>query len=293
MAQKKVPKGVPDIGGAKQKHLRDLFNHGENITISVYSEGEMHEIELFMARPNPMQQGEAARAGRTARARARARYVDGDEALALRQEIDLMTKEELVTQIMGYQAREYADIARNDVMFNDDVGSDWGETDGRDILGITAAYTDRYNELSIINEEREEEEQELINIEADGELLQLRAIVNEFETEVDARAAELQDEDRAAHMRKKRSVLIEYLYKKSIEVEGDLEFYQFYQTYLIWAICRDPQDHGKHYFQSTEEYMSFPLTVRSQIQAAYEAMEMGVSDVKNWLSLLPSSDSSE
>jgi len=274
-------------------HLRDLYGEGQEIVIKVWATDELQEVPVWMRRPNPIDQQEAQRSGRAVRARTKLRMSEGDERLALEQEIDGLKKGEVCDQLISFSKAEFDAQAQNDVLYDEKVGDDWSETGDNDLHDVTEAYQARWVEIVEMNEERESEEQELVQPENDVELQRLQAVIDEFEKQIQERSIELVDAEKAGLMRFKRSGLNKKLIERNIEVEADLEFYQEYQLQMLFYACREPDDHSQPYFKSPREILEYPQLVRTQLSTAYEAQEMGVENIKNWLSLLSSSDSSE
>jgi hypothetical protein len=273
-------------------HLRELFKEGQDIIVKVFSNGENIEVPVFMRRPSPLDQQEAQRKGRASKARMKVRLSKGDEYDAVVQEVDEMSKSDICDRLMAFARSNFESAAHHEVLYKDGVGDDWS-ADGRDIMTISDAFYDRWNEIQQLNIAREEEELEPIQVDGDAELLRLQAVIDEFEEQVSLRAEELRADEKSNLMKLGRSELEQQLIKKTIDVEADLEFFQQYQLNMLYHTCRDPEDHSKPYFSSPEEIMEYPQMVRTQLQTAYDTQELGVDNLKNWLSLLNSSDSSE
>lgn len=278
---------VPD-----RPHLRDLYSEGEDMVVKVWRLDEMQEVHIFLQRPNPIDQQEAQRKGRASRARLKSRLSEGDERDALVQEAEAMDKKKLSATLISYSKTDFEAEATNELLYNKDVGDDWSD-EGRELGAITEAYQTRWVEITEINEQRVLDEIDILPPEDDEELIRLQAIVSEYEEQVLARAEELKEDELKKLMRLGRSELEKHLIEKNVQIECDLEFFQTYQLHMIYQSARMPEDHSELYFKSAKEFLSYPQMVRAQITNAYEAMEMGVDDIKNWLSLLNSSDSSE
>ena len=276
----------------KRPHLRDLYGEGEEITVKVWSGEEMVEVPVWLRRPNPLDQQDAQRKGRAARARTKLRMSKGDELLALEQEVTALSKEQLVDQLISFSNSEFDSTAQNDVLYNKKVGSDWSE-EGEDLHAVTSAYQARWMEIVELNEEREKEEVPVVAPESDEELQRLQGVIDEFEKQVRQQVVDLIEDEKKELLTFKRSDLDKKLVSKNIDVEADLDFYQEYQLAMLFYSCRDPENKTEPYFASPREILEYPQMVRTQLSTAYEAMEMGVENIKNWLSLLSSSDSSE
>lgn len=273
-------------------HLRDLYGEGQEITVKVWHADELQEIPIWLRRPNPIDQQEAQRKGRGARARTKNRLREGDERMALEQEVGDLAKLGVCEQLIDFSKAEFEAAAQNDVLYSDAVGDDWSE-EGKDLHAVTEGYQARWLEIVALNEEHEAEETELVKPEEDVELQKLQDVISDFENQIKKRTLELIESETTTLMKLKRSTLNKQLIDKNIEVEADLEFYQEYQLAMLYFSCRDPEDHTASYFQSPREILEYPQMVRTQLTTAYEAQEMGVENIKNWLSLLSSSDSLE
>ena len=215
-----------------------------------------------------------------------------DEHDAVVQEVDAMSKSEIADRMLDFVRADIEAEAHHEVMWKEGVGDDW-TPEGRDLSSLSDAFYDRWSEIQALNETRVEEELEPIDPIGDSEMQALQSQIDDFEAQVTARTAEKREDLHHDLMKVGRSELAERLVKKTIDVETDLEFFQVYQLSMLYHTCRDPKDRGKPYFQSPEEIMEYPIMVRTQLQTAYDTMELGVDNLKNWLSLLSSSDSSE
>lgn len=273
----------------KQPHIRDLFVRGEEAEIRFFADGEMQHIPVYLKKPTPLEQQEAQRKARIEKARTRLRLSEGEDRLALEQELSSLDKDGLIEVLMSFHASELEQRAHNDVMYGD-YGSDWS-SDGEDMVAIAQAHTDRWSEIIEENEVRAQEEIELVDTDKDPELMRIQTKIDKFNEEKLERQNDLV-ESKLADMRKwKRSTVFDKAMEKYIEVEADLAFYQEYQLYMLYEAVRYPDDHTKHYFQSPDEILEYPQVIRAQLSSAYEAMDIGAEHVKNLGSLLSSSSS--
>ena len=274
----------------KQPHIRDLFVRGEEAEVRFFADGEMQHISVYLKKPTPLEQQEAQRKARIVKARTRLRLSEGDDRLALEQELTSLDKDDLIGVLMSFHKGELDQRAYNDVLYSEDYGSDWTST-GEDMIALSQAHTDRWSEIIDDNEIRVEEEIELVDTDKDPELMRIQAKIDKFNEEKLERETEMTDK-KIADMRKwKRSTVFEKTMEKYVEVEADLAFYQEYQLYMLYEAVRFPDDHVKHYFQSPDEILEYPQVIRSQLSSAYEAMDMGAEHIKNLGSLLNSSSS--
>ena len=274
----------------KQPHIRDLFVRGEDAEVRFFAEGEMQHIPVYLKKPTPLEQQEAQRKARIVKARTRLRLAEGEDRLALEQELGSLEKDDLIGVLMSFHASELDQRAHNDVLYGKDYGSDWS-SEGEDMIALSQAHTDRWGEIIDDNELRAKEEVELVDTDKDPELMRIQAKIDKFNEEKTERENDLV-ESKMADMRKwKKSTVFEKAMDKYVEVEADLAFYQEYQLYMLYEAVRFPDDHAKHYFQSPNEILEYPQVIRAQLSAAYEAMDMGAEHIKNLGSLLSSSDS--
>jgi len=284
------------MAGKKTPHMRDLFVTGQEVTISAFNEGEAIEIPLWFHVPSPLEKQEAQRIGRTAKARERLRHTKGDLKESSEQEVEIMDKDTLAATLITFTMNDIRAKSENEVMFHEDFGDNWSDKEneageeGRDIYSLTEAHAHRWAELADLNKEREEEEQDPIMYTEDKELTLIQDQIDEFREQVDVRIEEIRQVEMKRLLKERRSTLERNTLQRLIETQADLEFFQSYQLRMLWESCREPEDHAAHYFSSPEEIMEMPQTIRTQLNAAYDAMEMGVEDIKNWVSLLNSSN---
>ena len=270
----------------KQPHIRDLFVRGEKAEIRFFADGQMQHIEVYVKKPTPLEQQEAQRKARIVKARTRLRLSEGDDRLALEQELSSLDKDGLIEVLMSFHTSELDQRAHNDVLYGD-YGSDWSST-GEDMIALSQAHTDRWSEIIDENEIRAKEEIELVDTDKDPELMRIQEKIDKFNEEKAEREKDMTD-SKLADMRKwKRSIVFDKAMEKYVEVEADLAFYQEYQLHMLYEAVRYPDDHAKHYFQSPNEILEYPQVIRAQLSAAYEAMDMGAEHIKNLGSLLSS-----
>jgi len=271
----------------KQPHIRDLFVRGEEAEIRFFAEGEMQHISVYLKKPTPLEQQEAQRKARIVKARTRLRLSDGDDRLALEQELASLEKDGLIDVLMSFHSGELEQRAHNDILYSKEYGSDWTST-GEDMIALSQAHTDRWGEIIDDNELRAKEEVELVDTDKDPELMRIQKKLDKFNKEKTERESDM-TEKKVADMNKwKKSTVFDKTMEKYVEVEADLAFYQEYQLCMLYEAVRFPDDHVKHYFQSPDEILEYPQVIRAQLSAAYEAMDMGAEHIKNLGSLLSS-----
>ena len=137
----------------KQPHIRDLFVRGEEAEVRFFADGEMQHISVYLKKPTPLEQQEAQRKARIVKARTRLRLSEGDDRLALEQELTSLDKDELIGVLMSFHKGELDQRAYNDVLYSEDYGSDWTST-GEDMIALSQAHTDRWSEIIDDNEVR-------------------------------------------------------------------------------------------------------------------------------------------
>lgn len=272
-------------------HLSDLFKVGKLAPI-VYP--GMDDVEIWVTRPNSPQQDLVKKKSRSAKARRQLELAaDAEEGIAIRLEVNDMKKPDVVDSLLTRKVGEYRQQAFNEVLFSKDHGSDWGE-EGDEYLSVISAIIERADEIESYNKELRaatpegEEAAGLIDVFEDEELTKLNAIQEKFSEETTARSAELIEQERIELSSLTLSELRETLIKERIELECDVEWMVTRRYGMLFYACRYPDDHSKLYFKEVADIQALPQLVQEQLFTAYEDTELGVEDVKNSLTPLPS-----
>lgn len=270
---------------AKPKaHLSDLFKVGKVVTVT---DADDVEYVLWLQRPTATQQDEARDAANTRALRLKMQYKerDGDRYLVLAATMDEMTDhDELVTTRSRYNEGELRSQAFNEVLYSEDHGQDWN-TDDR-YLSLIKAISDRWDELAKYNTQMEEaESDDRILPEDDDQLQELLDTQKEFSDEVGKRTEELVGEEKAKHINKPDAQLRNEIVKESIETESKLFWYETYQVKMLYYACRTTEDHGKFYFDKSDDLLNLPSHIRQELYLQYEELEKGSEELKNSLSL--------
>lgn len=277
----------------KQPHLTELFTHGQEVTLSVYANNQNYEIEVWMQRPNPVQRDKAQKMARAKRAASKAAMVSGEDALSVESEIDEMEKEEICKSIIEFSANDLEEQAKNEVLYDKEIGSDW-TAEGHDYFSLLEAHGNRMNELLEFNESLEEgQEEQFIEVSKDEELVAIMDLIEKFETEKKERLVLIKEAKTEALMRRKESELRKEFKKKWVDVEAGLAYYQEYRLWMLYYAIRNTDNHSQFYFDAPGDVLELPQMVQVQFFSAYEAIDMGIEDIKNWLSLLNSYSLSE
>jgi hypothetical protein len=149
-------------------------------------------------------------------------------------------------------------------------------------------------ELLEHNEALEEgQEEEIIELGTDEELVRIMDLIEQFEEEKKERQEAIADLKLEELMRSKESELRKEFKKRWVDIEAGLAYYQEYRLWMLYYAIRDIDNHATLYFQDPNDVLELPSTVQAQFFSAYEAIDMGVEDIKNWLSLLNSYNLSE
>ena len=277
----------------KTPHLTELFVHGQDVTISVYANEQNYEVEVWMQRPNPVHRDKAQKKARARRAATKAIMLSGEEQLAVEQEIEEMDKSEIADSLVEFDANEMSERAQNDLLYDKDIGSDWSG-DGNDYTALLEAHGDRMNELLEFNEALEEgQEDEIIALSEDEELVRVMGLIEDFEKEKAERLKEIKSITKEDYMRRKESELRKDFKKRWTDIEAGLAYYQEYRVWMLYYAIRNVDNHSEFYFDNADDVLELPQMVQAQFFSAYEAIDMGVEDIKNWLSLLNSYNLSE
>ena len=277
----------------KTPHLTELFVHGQDVTISVYANGQNYEVDVWMQRPSPVQRDKAQKKARARRASAKVGMLTGEDALSVEQEIEEMDKDEIAESLVGFDVNEMGEQAQNEILYDEDFGSDW-TPDGFDYFGLLEAHGSRMNELLEYNDALEEgQEEEIVDVGNDDELKNLMGVIDKFEKEKAERLESIKEAKTESYMRKKESELRKDFKKRWIDIEAGLAYYQEYRLWMLYYAIRTEDNHHEFYFKNSNDVLELPSTVQAQFFSAYEAIDMGVEDIKNWLSLLNSYSLSE
>ena len=275
----------------QQMHLKDLFKTGEMVALEFVDPGDPAEIvsvELWLRKPTAAQQQEAMAKAQAKKARKRRALKDeeSDDRVALVEELDEMeTREEIIEYLVKYQEPTLRSKAMNDVLYDKDVGSDWGD-DGAKYLEVVDAVSQRYQEILAFNDDlAEADKDKRIVADEDEDVLRLSAEQERFETEVEDRLSTYLDEERAKYKGKKLSELRNLLLKERIDVQSGLEWYQEYRTQLLFYALRYPENKKRLYFDSVSDILELPDYVQAKLFAAFDNVERGVDELKNSLSL--------
>lgn len=288
-----TPKKKAKKSKTKTPHLTELFVHGQDVTISVYANGQNYEIDVWMQRPSPVHRDKAQKKARARRAATKAMMLSGEEQLAVEQEIEEMDKSEIVDSLVEFDANDMSERAQNDILYDKDVGSDWSG-EGNDYTALLEAHGDRMNELLEFNEALEEgQEDQAIVASEDEELLRIMDLIEKFEKEKAERLVEIKDLSKEKYMRRKESELRKEFKKRWTDIEAGLAYYQEYRVWMLYYAIRNEGNHSEFYFENSDDVLELPQMVQAQFFSAYEAIDMGVEDIKNWLSLLNSYNLSE
>jgi hypothetical protein len=283
-------------------HLSEYFKSGQLFEMKVPNHRNLENpivFKLWLQKPNPLQQDEAMKKGRAKQARLKQQYRDesSDDYLSLMEEIaQLGGMDELVDALAQIEAGKLRQQSYNEVLYKpsgvDDEGKDiylWGE-DGSEYLDLLEAIRDRFEEVSKANEALAEEDQHLaIKFEQDEVMQQLQARENEFEAEVEARTQKLIEVEKAKLRGNSVASLRKMMFNRMVETEAGMAWLQEYRVRMLFAACRQADNHNRLYFEDIDKIWELPDFVRTQLLEAYDKLGGELDDVKNSLSLLPSS----
>lgn len=276
----------------KPRHIRDLFTTGKKITIKALNEdGEFEEFSFWMRKPLPSDHQEVIdiAAAKAVRVRAKFRDKENPSYIALYEQVANSSADDLIDVLIEMKRDEFRREAYNIVLYDETYGSDWS-SDGNDYISIVLAVANRLIEIEGHNKELSDEDGHLIiRPEEDEELKRLSAIQEEFEKEVEELVDQYITKERKVHAGKSVDKLREEVIKKLIETEVAYARLQAYKSNMIWRSSRDLEDKSTHYFKDVDELETLPYAVRTQIFDAYDNLEPKGDDIKNLLSLLPSS----
>lgn len=266
---------------AKSPHLRDLFHRGEEITLT---HSEAAGIKLWVQKPSAVQQEMASRRARGKKTRRRAELLNpqSDERMALVQEVEAMDLTEIVKEHLNLKRPEFQQQAVNEIMFNPEVGSNWGK-EGEKYADLLDALLQRTDE--IIAEAGEDGSPDF---EGDEEFQRLAAIQDTFEKEVTDRIRELMDDYEAELVLSDdpKTLRKDYI-TRHIANEADFAWFVEYRTQMLYYSCRDPEDHNTLYFEDANEVLDLPLEIQQELYNMYDRITKGAEELKN--SLTPQS----
>lgn len=274
----------------KTPHLSDLFKSGQLVKVQVADPEDPErdiDLELWFQRPTAVQQQEALTKARAKQARLQEKVSDrdSDEFLSIKQSVsELNTIDDLVEALYAFEEGELRQEAYNEVLYNKDVGSDWGE-EGEIYLDLLGGIRDRFEE--IVGEGVDDESMKAVD--EDEEIKNLQAVQEKFESEVEAQLEQKATVKRAALANGTAEDLREALIKKLIGVEGGMAWMQEYRIRMLYYTVRYPDNHKKLYFKNPDDIWDLPDSVRDQLQNLWDETDQDLSDLKNSLSLLRSS----
>lgn len=275
----------------KQAHLEELFIEGKEFEVAYPGREGYEPVTLWVERPNPVQHDTIMKQARQAQARRKAELLDkdSDEKLALELELKALSKKEIIDLMVEARRQYFVQRATNDVMHNDDYGSDWG-TEGNDYLSLVDAVITRYEEIREhnIKVRAAEEPDAEIDPKEDEETQLLEARQQVFTDEVVERADQLRDDDRKERAGESITKLRDQLMKDRIERDTELKWYTTFKTWQIYFATRYGEDHQKLYFSKPDKILSLPPIIRQQIFDAFDDIDLDPESAKNSLTPLPS-----
>lgn len=248
-------------------HLRDLVKIGEVVTIEV---GDV-EVEIYMRKPGQVQQEDAAGKARAAQTRRKLIYQeDSDERKSILDTVEGLGQDERAELLIN-MGESLHQRARNEVLYSEDYGSDWGE-EGEHLIGYLDALDARLLFLEEQGEEVPDHDQEVLN---------LRAEIDRFEREVHSRQKELEDIEKRRIAQLSEEEVVGQLTNGLITTESNLAWYQEYMDWMLYYACRDPENNAKSYFKNITEMRDMPEQIISQIRNRYENLSLDGGDLKN------------
>lgn len=258
-------------------HLRDLFIKGRELKIETGDE-ENPIIEVWIRKPSSTQRDYALRKARTKKARRRAELLSPNSAehQTMLLEIQEMDIEEVIEELVRGRSSELRRQATNEVLFNPEIGSDWGK-DGEKYFSLLDARLEVQDQIL----REAEENQTTPDFESNEEYKRLASLEEQFQAEVAERETVLRDDYRAQvasegtpeELRKK-------LFNKYVDAESEMVWFAEFRTNMIYQAVRRIDDHSKLYFESVEELLDMPLEIQTQLFNAYDQIEMA-GDIKN------------
>jgi len=272
-----------------QAHLKDLFKTGEEMTLSVFNPSDPEnpiEYRLYFRKPTVGVMEEIMAKARAKQARMRRAMLDpeGDEYVAMMEEIEQMSAQEVIDALVRFEESMLLRRAHQEIMFGTDENGEyrWGK-DGVDYTDLLNAVEQRREEILKHNQSLGEDEESLrINIDEDGEFKRLMAELDRFDQQVQEMFDRLMEEERQKHQGKTEETLKKELAKQMVDTKASLAFWQEYRTLQIFHSARYPDDHTKLYFDSPDDILDLPDHVKSSLYALYDDFEQRVGDVKNW-----------
>lgn len=274
-----------------QPHLRDLFRVGQEVPISIDADPE-NDIKIYMRVPSPDQQQEAIRRAGAKQARVKSSHKDkdGDDYQTLMSSVEeFETKDELVEFLLKLADSELQEEAYNDILYNDDYGSNWTEStnergmEGRDYLNTLQAMFDRRNEVQAMGGKLEEDE----------EYTRLDATFRAFQDEVTERHGALRQAKALKFQNEGEDELRAKVAKDMIDVIAKTSWLQEYNDWMIFFACRYPDRPNVLYFNSPLEIDDLPPSVQKQIHEGFAEVNQAGTDLKDLPTPGSSSPSSE
>lgn len=278
----------------KPKHLRDLFTTGKLVTIKIPHPNNLEEVweyDIWLQKPSVTEQEEAASKARAKAARMKAtlRDKDSDEYLILIGDTEGLSRDELKRRVIEYETGKLKSQAFNEVMYDDDyqIKDEEGKPlYGKDATGyadLMMAISNRMEEIDAANMDIPEDERRdrWASFEDDEELQKLYVARDEVEKATDERYQVLYQHQ----MRELEGIPTAELQSRLValyrETTLNLEWFQVYNSEMLWRACRYPDDHKKKYFSSPGEITDLPRDVVEYLLNQYESLSMTGVDVKN------------
>lgn len=260
------------------KHLTELFTFGKEVKVeAVDASGNTVEFEVYMAKPTSSQHQNALWQARSAQAK-RITVLQSTEGFDDLIDAEIPTDEsELDELCLALVREELHKQAYNDVLYSDEVGSDWSG-EGFDLLALASALADRSREIVAHNEANPDDP---INVEEDETLVALNAKNDLFWGEVDERFNELADMERRKNLAFGVTEKRERLRKAYLDLETQAAWIDAFRSHLLQAAVRFPDNKKKHYFSSAQEVADLPDYVTTQLWDAYTELAVMNDDLKN------------
>jgi hypothetical protein len=267
-----------------------LFKVGKVVTVTIPSDDEPLEFEIYLRKPTVAQQQEAREKARARQHRRKREFKDteSDAYMSLWEEIEAYEdKAATINALVQFTESDLRTRAYNDTLFDPEYGSDWGEH-GETLVSALDAIQQRWDEIERHNDALGDEDADMRVIPGeDPELQELRTEQVKFEDEVQTRLDYLLDQEREKYKGRSLEALRKQLVKKSVDLEGDMAWYQEYRLQMLWNACRDNEDRKQRYFSHPDEVLELPQYVQTQLFNAFDALDRG--DPKNLASPLLSS----
>lgn len=280
---------MADIAMTETPHLSQLFLSGQECTI-VYP--GKPEVKVWVQRPSPDQHEECMKRARASRARRYHELTSGDtdEHMALMQEIEKHTKQELVKAITDRHRRTVERQALQEVLFSEEYGSDWGK-EGEKWTAVLDGIQARLAEIDVHNKELKAAKAEsgLIDIQEDEEIARLSKVQEQFESEVNARRDELLAEAQEVEALKPIDRLQADLIEQRVSLECDLSWFATFKYEQLFRAVRYIEDTSQLYFQNAKQIEALPREVQDQLFEALNEVDINADALKNSSTPLPSS----